>query len=318
MEEFINIKDKPLDKPMLLIDGDILVYSIAYSVETPIYVVGGGVYARKGYAERIAKETGKTIKKRVNIGHEGELRKKLKAKLKVICSDIYGGDYDSSFCKIFITASKISGNFRSKIATLLPYKGNRADTTKPFHYRNLRRILIDEFKAMLVRGQEADDQIAIEQQKFRDISSTWETSVIVTNDKDLYCVPGWHYNIGRRELIYVDEDTSIKNFFRQLLIGDATDNIPGIARLLKRDNKIKDYNKLVYHGYIKEFDEFLASNDINTCYRKVRDMYFEYGYGYKEIIEIGSLLWLRRRPEQNWWDVIDNEELFKGVTDNAI
>ena len=57
----------------------------------------------------------------------------------------------------------ISGkdNFREKVATILPYKGNRDPLHKPKYYKEIREYLKDAYGAQVVDGQEADDEIGI-------------------------------------------------------------------------------------------------------------------------------------------------------------
>jgi 5'-3' exonuclease len=67
---------------------------------------------------------------------------------------------------------------------------------------------------------EADDYLGINQH---------ESSIICSIDKDLLQVPGKHYNIVKKEFYEIDEETGFRNFYTQLLTGDTSDNIKGIA-----------------------------------------------------------------------------------------
>jgi 5'-3' exonuclease len=67
---------------------------------------------------------------------------------------------------------------------------------------------------------EADDYLGINQN---------ESSIICSIDKDLLQVPGKHYNFVKKEFYEVDEETGFRNFYTQLLTGDTSDNIKGIA-----------------------------------------------------------------------------------------
>ncbi len=125
--------------PIILIDGDIRVYATAFGVETPIYVCKGGVYKTKAGATKASEANGFPVSKRINIGSEQALRKHFDAKLKHMFDDCGSTSYE-----MYITASKVEGNFRSKIAKILPYKGNRTKSVKPYHYNTLRKIMIEE------------------------------------------------------------------------------------------------------------------------------------------------------------------------------
>ena len=116
------------------------------------------------------------------------------------------------------------------------YKGKRPP--KPRYFKEARQYLKDYWNANQVEG-EADDALARElwqdYQKavdeaayFGDDIKLCCTKVLVSVDKDLDMVPGWHFNPRKQELYYIDEPTGWKNFFRQMLTGDTVDNIKGL------------------------------------------------------------------------------------------
>ena len=113
------------------------------------------------------------------------------------------------------------GNFRDEIAVTAPYKGNRK-SEKPKHYSLIRDYLVYGWDAVVWNGMEADDAIAIEATELGD------KAVIVSLDKDLDQVVGWHYNFVKSHLYYVDQATASFNFYKQFLVGDAVDNIKGV------------------------------------------------------------------------------------------
>lgn len=121
---------------------------------------------------------------------------------------------------LFLTGS---GNFRKYIAKQLEYKGHRKDQPKPQYYDEIREYLQNRWGAKMIEGMEADDAMGIMQ-----FSKHRSRSVIASIDKDMKMIPGWHYNFVKRELEYIDRTQADRNFFRQLLTGDMTDNIPGI------------------------------------------------------------------------------------------
>jgi len=112
-------------------------------------------------------------------------------------------------------------NFRDKIATTKPYKGNRKGNEKPHHYSLLREYLVTSWGATVNDGIEADDMLAIRATELGD------DSVIVTLDKDLDQVVGWHYNFVKKIKYYVEKDEGLLNFYKQFLTGDSVDNIQG-------------------------------------------------------------------------------------------
>ena len=89
-------------------------------------------------------------------------------------------------CKTFEMYLTGTDNFRHKVATIKPYKGNRKQD-KPKYYHHIRAYLEKVHRAWVVNGMEADDMLAIRQQELGD------SSVIVSRDKDLRQVQGWPY-----------------------------------------------------------------------------------------------------------------------------
>ena len=116
-------------------------------------------------------------------------------------------------------------NFRNQYAVTVPYKGNRKDTAKPVHYHLLREYLVKSWGAVIHDGIEADDMLAIRSTELGD------NSVIVTLDKDLDQVVGWHYNFAKKIKYYIKEDEARLNFYKQFLVGDSVDNIIGAHRI---------------------------------------------------------------------------------------
>lgn len=120
--------------------------------------------------------------------------------------------------ELFLTGK---GNFRYNYAETAEYKGNRKGAEKPKHYHLLREYLSSSWGALVVDGMEADDMLAIR------CTELGDDSIIVSLDKDLDQVSGWHYNFARKELYYITESEGLLNFYKQFLVGDAVDNIKG-------------------------------------------------------------------------------------------
>jgi len=125
--------------------------------------------------------------------------------------------------ELFLTGK---GNFRHDIAVTQPYKGNRADTAKPEYYHQLRQHLVDKWEAKVIDGMEADDMLAIRQEED-------DETMIVTLDKDLDQITGWHYNFVSKEKYFIDEKTALLNFYMQFLTGDRVDHILGVRGIGK-------------------------------------------------------------------------------------
>lgn len=121
-------------------------------------------------------------------------------------------------------------NFRKEIDS--NYKSSRKESARPRYYRELREYCLNELGAVLSIDCEADDLLGTLQS---------EDTVICSNDKDCLQVPGYHYRFKKKwednELIYIDEDTSWFNFFKQTLVGDGTDDIVGVRNPAKIHHK---------------------------------------------------------------------------------
>ena len=76
-----------------------------------------------------------------------------------------------------------SNNFRKKLNP--EYKANRKDQVPPLYLQDCREFLVTEWKAKLSYGQEADDDLGVNQT---------DDSIICSLDKDLRMIPGKHYS----------------------------------------------------------------------------------------------------------------------------
>lgn len=167
-------------------------------------------------------------------------------------------------------------NYRSEIATEQTYKGNRKDARKPVHYDSLREYLVSKWGFTVIDGQEADDAMGI---KAYDLPE--DSSCIMTIDKDLDMIRGWHYNFVKEDLYYVTEKEAIKNFYIQILTGDRVDNIPG----LKGVGPVKA--KKILENCTTEKSLFKAVSE-------------KYDHDIDKLTERGRLLWIRRKEKQLW------------------
>lgn len=188
--------------------------------------------------------------------------------------------------KVYLTGDR---NFRDEIATILPYKGNRSNSSKPYHYDAIREYLIQYHDAIVSEGNEADDLLSIETyQNYQRHNGDQNKSdvVLCSLDKDLNMVPGWHYNWNREELYWVTEDEGIKTFYLQLLTGDRTDNIQGIPRIgPKKAEKLLE-------GLTEPYEMYVA------CLKAYTKYYEEIAY--EALLENARLLWMQREPDELW------------------
>jgi 5'-3' exonuclease len=223
-----------MNNAMALIDGDILVYRIGFSVDEE---------TQENFAVS-----------RMGNFVEGLIR------LKGI--DTYEG---------YLTGKK---NYRSDIAST--YKENRKDARKPVHYDSLREYLVSKWDFKVIDGQEADDAMGI---KAYDLPEN--SSCIMTIDKDLDMIRGWHYNFVKEQLYYVTEKEAIKNFYTQILTGDRVDNIPGLKGI----------------GPVKAKKILDGCETEDSLFKAVLD---KYDNDIDKLTERGRLLWIRRKEKELW------------------
>lgn len=177
---------------------------------------------------------------------------------------------------LFLTGKK---NYRDHVCRHLPklhtnkrdgspwtYKGNRDSSHKPKYYHELRLYLIEQWGAVYSDWREADDEVSIVQYRHPDRSTC-----IVSGDKDLDLCPGWRYNPKRKEFTYQSLKEANLAFWHMGLMGDGTDNIPGLAGIGKKKSAdiLRDCNYNI--DQIKRESERLYVKQYGPVGREVWD-----------------------------------------------
>jgi hypothetical protein len=282
-------------KPVLLIDSDILVYRCGYAADKKLYQTFNdndelvGEYGTKKEAVAALHGTGH-IKHIVRPEPVENALQMVNTVIRAVDEKL-----QPLRCEFYLTGK---GNFRERVGTILPYKGQRSPFSKPTHYTAIREHLVGRYGAIIVTGQEADDEIGIRATELCAVAIEGALQntpfVIVSVDKDLDQLPGWHYNWVTGNLYNVTNEEAVRNFFRQLLTGDAVDNIPGIegigpvtaGKLIDGISKPRQLFRAVRDEYRKAFPEGLVVPGGN---RLTAD---------EAMLENASLLWLRRSREE--------------------
>jgi 5'-3' exonuclease len=143
-------------------------------------------------------------------------RKALDDKLKEIMTNT--GSINGA---IFI---KGKDNFRYQVDAA--YKGNRKDNIEP-EVKDRIEDLYEYCKEFSIQsdGGEADDYCGIAAELALQDNKRY---IVCHIDKDLDCIPGWHYNFRKDTLYYVEPEDGYRFLMMQILTGDATDNIQGL------------------------------------------------------------------------------------------
>ena len=171
------------------------------------------------------------------------------------------------------------GNYRDRVATILPYKGNRDPSKRPVYYDEMREYLVEYFGAELITGMETDDACVMEQWANKD-----KSTCLASIDKDLRQCPGHHYNYVKQEFVYVTLAEANKNFWLQVLTGDTTDNIQGIPKVGPKTAE------KILHGI----------TDWADMHNAVLAAYKAKGLTREAFHENATLLWLMREPWVNY------------------
>lgn len=209
---------------IVLIDGDILSYRVGFACEHRLYyaTIDGEdiVFEGKAALNEYVKE---------HEPEEVEWESKLKVEpLKFALSTAkhmvtnIKSDTKADEVELYVTGAD---NFREKVATVLKYKANRDDKRRPLLHDDIIKYLIDYQAATVINGAEADDELA---DRSIELEAEGHEPVIASDDKDLLQIPGKHFNIRTGAKSLVTPETAHRNKYIQMLVGDSTDNIPGI------------------------------------------------------------------------------------------
>ncbi len=105
------------------------------------------------------------------------------------------------------------------------YKGNRTEVEPPAKLGDCFDILKHDYYTWMVEGLEGDDGLGI-------LATGAEDACIVTIDKDLLQIPGWHFNPDKcTEMYEIDPLVAAWHMHIQWLMGDSSDNLPGLPRV---------------------------------------------------------------------------------------
>jgi 5'-3' exonuclease len=168
-------------------------------------------------------------------------------------------------------------NFRTTIDP--NYKANRKDLPRPTYLQDIRALLCTDYDAEITDGIEADDAMAINQRA---------DTIICSIDKDLLQVPGRHFNFVKNVWYGIDKLTGLKNFYQQLIQGDATDNIMGYDG--KARPKIPQFLQ-------PKIDELWSMDNEWDMYRLVLQMY---DMDYERLLRNARLLYIQRKENDEW------------------
>ena len=275
---------------LALIDFDVMLYMCGYAAQHThhrVYEKGATdwvasyKYKKEAVAFIAGMESDYEIKGETEVDPFSYAVQNVKQLMFKVRDGIHAASY-----KGYLTGK---GNFRDTLATIQGYKANRDPTMKPYHYRELKTYMLDHLGATMVNGYEADDALGIEHMLYYKPNQSYEEArcVIATIDKDLNMIPGWHYNFQRGECFHVDEDQAIRNFYKQILTGDTTDNISGLR-------------KVGPVGAEKILKDCTCEAELYSATTKAYETQFDSKEAKMRIKENGQLLWIWRKENDLW------------------
>ena len=177
----------------------------------------------------------------------------------------------------------LSGQTNFRYAIYPNYKANRRDVVRPKWLQPTREYLCVEWRADVTDGIEADDAIGI---KHTELTAVNFNPIICSLDKDFRQIAGEHYNFVKEELSQVSELDAIRNFYKQLVLGDKGDHIPGFDGVFRQKPTI----------YINTvFDEIDLATSPKMMYNIVRSCYKT-----PDLMRNAQCLYIRRKEGEEW------------------
>lgn len=300
-------------KRIALLDGDMIPYIIGYTI-SEMTLVRAMTRVKSGQV--------------ASIEETPECKQACDRVNSVINSWTFAAGCDAA--RIFLTSS--ADNFRLRLAFSDVYKGTRKAEKPPFFYE-MREHLLKVHGAILANGDEADDLMSIAQwdahREFLaetgnefDIGSpehrAFSNTCIVSADKDLMIVPGWHLIPGNEPcwvepLGHLDlqrkpngtikglKGSGLKFFYAQMVIGDNVDNykgIPGKGAKFAFDllNHCKD-EKSLYMAVLGAYKAKFGSGSVKL--KNHRGTY-RIGKAFDLMLEAGRLAHMAQFPGDIW------------------
>jgi len=179
-------------------------------------------------------------------------------------------------------------NFRN---TILPeYKKHRVPSEAVLLWKPVIIKVFKDIRAQALKYIESDDAIFLYSEIFG------KDCVIVSGDKDMFQIPGTHYNPYKRNLTpeqrwkTVTRSEAEKFFWIQVLCGDSTDmpnNMCGIEgvgpatalKLLDQADVETPYSKVIQQAYTKKYGSKEGFIRANRTYKMVK-LLSKYGSEY--------------------------------------
>jgi hypothetical protein len=210
--------------------------------------------------------------------------------------------FDTTQYAGFLTQGKC---FRYDRAKTKPYKGNRKYGNKPIIFPAIKEYLKQEWNFTYFSQLEADDLVAIYREDC-------EYPVIASPDKDvLKQVDSVHFNYRTAKKIGTTKLDAEKFLWKQMLMGDSTDGIPGIPKVGEKtadkwlsDIKVKEMPAFVLNKFLEKFgnhegiDKFAETFKLVYILKTKKEAYNETGITLPNLI----ISELETQKEDDLWE----------------
>lgn len=179
-----------------------------------------------------------------------------------LVKSILAGARATEYIGVFSAVS----NFRQERYHYNVYKGNRREKDDwVVRWESIiKQHLVTKWGFLIPNEElEADDIVSGLWYTFNEP----EEVIICSPDKDLNQIPGLHFDYKKPDegIKYLTNDTALVNFWKQVMIGDTTDNVSGIPGIgpVKADKLLNEteafdaaYSSMVKFQYCKYFGDY--------------------------------------------------------------
>jgi hypothetical protein len=298
-----------MSRTVLIIDGDVIAYRAAAAIETrTIKAVHKSSAWTKAFDNRSALKEFLESKEKEYIPEDWEIEDIQTSEEPIAAYGIMKRQIEGFKSSLFADSVEvfISGknNFRDTLPLPQQYKGNRNHMLRPLHLRNCKKFLLENYKARVSDGMEADDYVII---RGYEVLASKDMPIIVTVDKDANAYSGlnlYDFTKEKPEVKAVPTlgslwDTGKKItgdgfmfFCLQMLTGDPVDHYKPTFLTNKKYGEKSAYNDLKgcktekealqkvldkYKEWYPEKFEYTAWNGevIKSDYLHMFDLYFK-------------------------------------------
>lgn len=195
---------------------------------------------------------------------------------------------------LFLTVPDGKGRYRDKFNRETTYKASRTSVPPPVFMEEMRYFIKKSYIVHQCPSSEYEADDAISWHGWYNHDITGNLDIIAGVDKDLNQIPGYHWDYSKDTGYYLTNKDANRFFFKQLLMGDVADAIPGIKgigprradNLLKNGTTPEEWWDIVLSTYTNKFPHLFDDEIAEILYER------------------GNKLWIQRYEGQTWYPPI--------------